>query len=129
MNKAETLLESLISLFILSMVIIPVINSTTYARKVNYKISNDMYFNENIKNILEDIKALDYEKIEVMQGEYIFDDIENLCLAFSLDSKYYHKIEGKIKVKIEKSIYYYNFNKKEYIFNISVNDYEEIYIP
>lgn len=102
LNKGETLIESLLSLLIISLALIPVFHSVSNTTKLNNIINNKIKYEIYCKNKLENIKSMDY------------DDFLNF---YDADLRKYN------------TGYKYDLYKTEEIYKIKVGKYEDIYIP
>ncbi|WP_068267488.1 hypothetical protein [Caviibacter abscessus] len=128
MNKGEMLIESIITLYYLSVILFPLSSSIQFIIKNNNKL-NERYYNKiNSLNMIEDIKNFNYDKIEKFNNKTINGNINEQISIFNLDNNdYYLKVSENYNILITKTDYFYN--DKKYIFYIKVNQYEDYYIP
>lgn len=125
-NRAELLVESVISIFILTMCLIPISSSINSSIKIDKKIFEKTIFNNNCKNALNEMLAFDYDKIINFEIQKNFLNIKELIEYFDLTEIYYKEIEGNLEVQIRKTGY---FLGDKNIYYIKVGEYEEYYIP
>ena len=62
-NNGETLIESLISMFFVTVIIVPVANLFLHTFKTDIKVDNLNEKNVNIENMAEILKAKKYNEI------------------------------------------------------------------
>ncbi len=114
-NKGEILLESILSIFIISVSLIPICNAITngykYMKKIDLKLNHEI----NNKNLLEYLKMLniDYE----LYKEFI--DISEAASYFNIDKNYILESDKSIIVEL--------FKIDDKTFKIRVENYEEVY--
>lgn len=125
-NKAELLVESVISIFILTMCLIPISSSINSSIKTDKKIFEKTIFNNNCKNALNEILAFDYDKIISFEVKKNFLNIKELIEYFNFEKMYYKELDGNVEVQIRKTNY---FSGDKIIYYIKVGEYEEYYIP
>lgn len=112
-KRGESLIESLLSLFFITTIIIPTSNILTKMTNINYRVNNDKEEQINKRNLLEKLKSLDYEDIEKLEGEHTIDFIN---VKIYKQDFYYQK--------------YYNGSLiKKNIFKINVDGIEDYYLP
>ena len=130
MKKGEMLIESLISLLIISILLIPVSSSIIYLSKTNNNIDKKVLHRINSLNLIEELKSLDYDKITKLSGQHHFSNITEAINYFKMDISNYILNDNKsYDILIKKTKYYYEINNKEYIYYLEVNKYEDYYIP
>ena len=135
MKKGESLIESIISMFFIVTVIVPVSNLLLKTYSLNTKIDKENETISENKNTIEIIKTKTYEEIEMLEGDYEISNINEFYHKFHIDTKYrlFKNIKEKKKRKIEikKSENYYinNDGEKEYIFEIYVDSIKDFYFP
>ncbi|WP_156286033.1 hypothetical protein [Oceanivirga salmonicida] len=131
-NKGELLIESLLSLLLISICLIPI--SDTIYNSFRYINRQNLNINTNINNInlLEYLKSIEHEKIIKFIGSHDFDNIKEACNFFGVNENYFLDSDRSIRVVIKKSeeIEIIKGDEKEiiYLFNIKVGDYEDINI-
>ena len=126
-DKGETLVESLISMFFVTLAIVPLSNLFLKTLKINTKIDN-----VNTQNI--EIKK--YEEMNNFSGKYEIADTNDFYNKFLIEKKYQilkniDFTKNKIQIKIEKTDGFYLNEKgeKEYIFKIIANKMNDYYFP
>ncbi len=132
-NKGELLIESLLSLLIISICLIPIstsiYNSFRYMKKTNKNLDSDL----NNKNFVEYLKSVEYKKIIEFSGSYNFKNIKEACRFFDFNEEYFLDNDSNltVNIKIRNEIEIIRDDKKEkiYLLDIKVGDYEDIYIP
>ncbi len=126
-NKGELLIESLVSLFIISIVLIPIskniCNSYRYIKKINMKIDSNM----NNINLLEYLKSMEYEKLILFEGNKKYENIGEIIRDFEINNSYFFDSKNSIEICIKKIEYLNEIEK--WILSIRVGEYEEKYIP
>lgn len=129
MNSGEMLIESILTLYFISVILFPMTSLLQFNVKNNNKINEIYYEKINSLNMIEDIKSFSYEKIENLSNKKnTTGNIQTIISHFSLDSNdYYLKTKNNYNISISKTKYYYIDEK--YIFYIKVNQYEDYYIP
>ena len=135
MKKGESLIESIISMFFIVTVIVPVSNLLLKTYSLNTKIDKENETISENKNTIEIIKTKTYEEIEMLEGDYEISNINEFYHKFHIDTKYRLfkniKENKKRKIEIKKSENYYinNDGEKEYIFEIYVDNMKDFYFP
>lgn len=129
MNSGEMLIESILTLYFISVILFPMTSLLQFNVKNNNKINEIYYEKINSLNMIEDIKSFSYEKIENLSNKKnTTGNIQTIISHFRLDSNdYYLKTKNNYNISISKTKYYYIDEK--YIFYIKVNQYEDYYIP
>ena len=143
-NKGETLIESLISMFFVTVIIVPVANLFLQTFKTDIKVDNLNEKNVNIENMAEILKAKKYNEIVNFIGKYEISKVEDFYNRFAIEKKYQflkkleQKLdkkgkfqEDKINLEIKKADGYFmnEFGQKEYIFEINIDKIKDYYFP
>ena len=143
-NSGETLIESLISMFFVAVIIVPVANLFLQTFKTDVKVDNLNEKNVNIENMAEILKTKKYNEIVNFIGKYEFSKVEDFYNRFAIEKKYQflkkleQKLdkkgkfqEDKINLEIKKADGYFmnEFGQKEYIFEINIDKIKDYYFP
>lgn len=143
-NKGETLIESLISMFFVTVAIIPVSNLFLKTFQTDVKVDDLNKKNVNIENMIEIIKGKKYEEILNFSGKYEISKVDDFYNRFAVEKKYQilknfeqrkdkkGKIqEDKINVEIKRTDGYFvnETGEREYIFEIDVDKIKDYYFP
>ena len=143
-NNGETLIESLISMFFVTVIIVPVANLFLQTFKTDIKVDNLNEKNVNIENMAEILKAKKYNEIVNFIGKYEISKVEDFYNRFAVEKKYQvlKKLEqkrdkkgnfqeDKINLEIKKADGYFmnEFGQKEYIFEINIDKIKDYYFP
>ena len=143
-NKGETLIESLISMFFVTVIIVPVANLFLQTFKTDIKVDNLNEKNVNIENMVEILKAKKYNEIVNFIGKYEISKVDDFYNRFAIEKKYQFlkKLEqkrdkkgkfqeDKINLEIKKADGYFmnEFGQKEYIFEINIDKIKDYYFP
>ena len=143
-NRGETLIESLISMFFVTVIIVPVANLFLQTFKTDIKIDNLNEKNVNIENMAEILKAKKYNEIVNFIGKYEISKVGDFYNRFAIEKKYQflkkleQKLdkkgkfqEDKINLEIKKADGYFmnEFGQKEYIFEINIDKIKDYYFP
>lgn len=143
-NRGETLIESLISMFFVTVIIVPVANLFLQTFKTDIKVDNLNEKNVNIENMAEILKAKKYNEIVNFIGKYEISKVDDFYNRFSIEKKYQflkkleQKLdkkgkfrEDKINLEIKKADGYFmnEFGQKEYIFEINIDKIKDYYFP
>ena len=143
-NSGETLIESLISMFFVTVIIVSVANLFLQTFKTDIKVDNLNEKNVNIENMAEILKAKKYNEIVNFIGKYEISKVDDFYNRFAIEKKYQFlkKLEQKLdkkgkfqEVKINLEIkkadgYFMNeFGQKEYIFEINIDKIKDYYFP
>ena len=143
-NKGETLIESLISMFFVTVIIVPVANLFLQTFKTDIKVDNSNEKNVNIENMAEILKAKKYNEIVNFIGKYEISKVEDFYNRFAIEKKYQvlKKLEqkrdkrgkfqeDKINLEIKRTDGYFmnEFGQKEYIFEINIDKIKDYYFP
>jgi len=143
-NMGETLIESLISMFFVTVIIVPVANLFLQTFKTDIKVDNLNEKNVNIENMAEILKAKKYDEIVNFIGKYEISKVDDFYNRFAIEKKYQflkkleQKLdkkgkfqEDKINLEIKKADGYFmnEFGQKEYIFEINIDKIKDYYFP
>ena len=143
-NRGETLIESLISMFFVTVIIVPVANLFLQTFKTDIKVDNLNEKNVNIENMAEILKAKKYNEIVNFIGKYEISKVEDFYNRFAVEKKYQvlknleqkrdkkgKFQENKINVEIKRTDGYFvnEFGQKEYIFEINIDKIRDYYFP
>ena len=143
-NKGETLIESLISMFFVTVAIIPVSNLFLKTFQTDVKVDDLNKKNVSIENMIEIIKGKKYEEILNFSGKYEISKVDDFYNRFAVEKKYQilknfeqrkdkkGKIqEDKINVEIKRTDGYFvnETGEREYIFEIDVDKIKDYYFP
>ena len=143
-NSGETLIESLISMFFVTVIIVPVANLFLQTFKTDIKVDNLNEKNVNIENMAEILKAKKYNEIVNFIGKYEISKVDDFYNRFAIEKKYQFlkKLEqkrdkrgkfqeDKINVEIKRTDGYFmnEFGQKEYIFEINIDKIKDYYFP
>ena len=143
-NRGETLIESLISMFFVTVIIVPVANLFLQTFKTDIKVDNLNEKNVNIENMVEILKAKKYDEIVNFIGKYEISKVDDFYNRFAIEKKYQFlkKLEqkrdkrgkfqeDKINLEIKRADGYFmnEFGQKEYIFEINIDKIKDYYFP
>lgn len=143
-NSGETLIESLISMFFVTVIIVPFANLFLQTFKTDIKVDNLNEKNVNIENMAEILKAKKYNEIVNFIGKYEISKVEDFYNRFAIEKKYQFlkKLEqkrdkrgkfqeDKINLEIKRADGYFmnEFGQKEYIFEINIDKIKNYYFP
>ena len=143
-NRGETLIESLISMFFVTVIIVPVANLFLQTFKTDIKVDNLNEKNVNIENMAEILKAKKYNEIVNFIGKYEISKVDDFYNRFAIEKKYQflkkleQKLdkkgkfqEDKINVEIKRTEGYFvnELGQKEYIFEINIDKIKDYYFP
>ena len=143
-NNGETLIESLISMFFVTVAIIPVSNLFLKTFQTDVKVDDLNKKNVSIENMIEIIKGKKYEEILNFSGKYEISKADDFYNRFAVEKKYQilknfeqkkdkkGKIqEDKINVEIKRTDGYFinETGEREYIFEINVDKIKDYYFP
>ena len=143
-HSGETLIESLISMFFVTVIIVPVANLFLQTFKTDIKVDNLNEKNVNIENMAEILKAKKYNEIVNFIGKYEISKVEDFYNRFAIEKKYQvlKKLEqkrdkrgkfqeDKINLEIKRTDGYFmnEFGQKEYIFEINIDKIKDYYFP
>ena len=140
----ETLIESLISMFFVTVIIVPVANLFLQTFKTDIKVDNLNEKNVNIENMAEILKAKKYNEIVNFIGKYEISKVDDFYNRFAVEKKYQvlkhleqkrdkkgKFQEDKINVEIKRTEGYFvnELGQKEYIFEINIDKIKDYYFP
>ena len=143
-NRGETLIESLISMFFVTVIIVPVANLFLQTFKTDIKVDNLNEKNVNIENMAEILKAKKNNEIVNFIGKYEISKVEDFYNRFAIEKKYQvlKKLEqkrdkrgkfqeDKINLEIKRADGYFmnELGQKEYIFEINIDKIKDYYFP
>ena len=143
-NNGETLIESLISMFFVTVIIVPFANLFLQTFKTDIKVDNLNEKNVNIENMTEILKAKKYNEILNFIGKYEISKVEDFYNRFAIEKKYQvlKKLEqkrdkrgkfqeDKINLEIKRTEGYFvnELGQKEYIFEINIDKIKDYYFP
>ena len=143
-NNGETLIESLISMFFVTVIIVPFANLFLQTFKTDIKVDNLNEKNVNIENMAEILKAKKYNEIVNFIGKYEISKVEDFYNRFAIEKKYQFlkkleqkrdkkrkSQEDKINVEIKRTEGYFvnELGQKEYIFEINIDKIRDYYFP
>lgn len=143
-NRGETLIESLISMFFVTVIIVPFANLFLQTFKTDIKVDNLNEKNVNIENMAEILKAKKYNEIVNFIGKYEISKVEDFYNRFAIEKKYQFlkkleqkrdkkgkSQEDKINVEIKRTEGYFvnELGQKEYIFEINIDKIKDYYFP
>ena len=143
-NRGETLIESLVSMFFVTVIIVPVANLFLQTFKTDIKVDNLNEKNVNIENMVEILKAKKYNEIVNFIGKYEISKVDDFYNRFAIEKKYQvlKKLEqkrdkrgkfqeDKINLEIKRTDGYFmnEFGQKEYIFEINIDKIKDYYFP
>ena len=100
-NRGETLIESLISMFFVTVIIVPFANLFLQTFKTDIKVDNLNEKNVNIENMAEILKTKKYNEIVNFIGKYEISKVEDFYNRFAIEKKYQFlkKLEQKLDKK------------------------------
>ena len=143
-NSGEALIESLISMFFVTVIIVPVANLFLQTFKTDIKVDNLNEKNVNIENMAEILKTKKYNEIVNFIGKYEISKVDDFYNRFAIEKKYQflkkleQKLdkkgkfqEDKINLEIKKADGHFmnEFGQKEYIFEINIDKIKDYYFP
>lgn len=136
-NKGESLIESLLSMFFITVVLAPVSSLFLKTFKLNGKITDRNFAKNEERNMLEILKTKDYDFMIGNTGKHKFSDMEGFYRIILPDEKY--KVlradkgtlvgEKTVEIKQTEDFYINEEGQKEYIFEIQVGDVKGYYFP
>ena len=143
-NSGETLVESLISMFFVTVAIVPISNLFLKTFRTDVRVDDLNVRNVNIENMIEILKAKKYNEILNFIGKHEILKVEDFYNKFSVEKNYQilKKLErrqdkkGKIEndkenIEIKRTDGYFvnELGAKEYIFEINVDKIKDYYFP
>ena len=143
-NSGETLVESLISMFFVTVAIVPISNLFLKTFRTDVKVDDLNVRSVNIDNMIEILKAKKYNEILNFIGKHEILKVEDFYNKFSVEKNYQilkklerrqdkkGKIENdKVNIEIKRTEGYFvnELGAKEYIFEINVDKIKDYYFP
>ena len=143
-NSGETLVESLISMFFVTIAIVPISNLFLKTFRTDVRVDDLNVRNVNIENMIEILKAKKYNEILNFIGKHEILKVEDFYNKFSVEKNYQilkklerrqdkkGKIENdKVNIEIKRTEGYFvnELGAKEYIFEINVDKIKDYYFP
>ena len=143
-NSGETLVESLISMFFVTVAIVPISNLFLKTFRTDVRVDDLNVRNVNIENMIEILKAKKYNEILNFVGKHEILKVEDFYNKFSVEKNYQilkkleqrqdkkGKIENdKVNIEIKRTEGYFvnELGAKEYIFEINVDKIKDYYFP
>ena len=143
-NSGETLVESLISMFFVTVAIVPISNLFLKTFRTDVKVDDLNVRSVNIENMIEILKAKKYNEILNFIGKHEILKVEDFYNKFSVEKNYQilkkleqrqdkkGKIENdKVNIEIKRTEGYFvnELGAKEYIFEINVGKIKDYYFP
>ena len=143
-NSGETLVESLISMFFVTVAIVPILNLFLKTFRTDVKVDDLNVRSVNIENMIEILKAKKYNEILNFIGKHEILKVEDFYNKFSVEKNYQilkklerrqdkkGKIENdKVNIEIKRTEGYFvnELGAKEYIFEINVDKIKDYYFP
>ena len=143
-NSGETLVESLISMFFVTVAIVPISNLFLKTFRTDVRVDDLNVRSVNIENMIEILKAKKYNEILNFIGKHEILKVEDFYNKFSVEKNYQilkkleqrqdkkGKIENdKVNVEIKRTEGYFvnELGAKEYIFEINVDKIKDYYFP
>lgn len=143
-NSGETLVESLISMFFVTVAIVPISNLFLKTFRTDVKVDDLNVRNVNIENMIEILKAKKYNEILNFIGKHEILKVEDFYNKFSVEKNYQilkkleqrqdkkGKLENdKVNIEIKRTEGYFvnELGAKEYIFEINVDKIKDYYFP
>lgn len=143
-NSGETLVESLISMFFVTVAIVPISNLFLKTFRTDVRVDDLNVKSVNIENMIEILKAKKYNEILNFIGKHEILKVEDFYNKFSVEKNYQilkklerrqdkkGKIENdKVNIEIKRTEGYFvnELGAKEYIFEINVDKIKDYYFP
>ena len=143
-NSGETLVESLISMFFVTVAIVPISNLFLKTFRTDVRVDDLNVRSVNIENMIEILKAKKYNEILNFIGKHEILKVEDFYNKCSVENNYQilKKLEqrkdkkGKIEndtvnIEIKRTEGYFvnELGAKEYIFEINVDKIKDYYFP
>ena len=135
-NSGETLVESLISIFFVTVAIVPISNLFLKTFRTDVKVDDLNVRSVNIENMIEILKAKKYNEILNFIGKHEILKVEDFYNKFSIEEKYRvlneKSVDSKSKeIEIRRTEDYYINERgdKDYIFEIIVENVKGYYFP
>ena len=143
-NSGETLVESLISMFFVTVAIVLISNLFLKTFRTDVRVDDLNVRSVNIENMIEILKAKKYNEILNFIGKHEILKVEDFYNKFSVEKNYQilkkleqrqdkkGKIENdKVNIDIKRTEGYFvnELGAKEYIFEINVDKIKDYYFP
>ena len=143
-NSGETLVESLISMFFVTVAIVPISNLFLKTFRTDVKVDDLNVRSVNIENMIEILKAKKYNEILNFIGKHEILKVEDFYNKFSVEKNYQilkkleqrqdkkGKLENdKVNIEIKRTEGYFvnELGAKEYIFEINIDKIRDYYFP
>ena len=143
-NSGETLVESLISMFFVTVAIVPISNLFLKTFRTDVRVDDLNVRSVNIENMIEILKAKKYNEILNFIGKHEILKVYDFYNKFSVEKNYQilkkmeqrqdkkGKIENdKVNIEIKRTEGYFvnELGAKEYIFEINVDKIKDYYFP
>ena len=143
-NSGETLVESLISMFFVTVAIVPISNLFLKTFRTDVKVDDLNVRSVNIENMIEILKAKKYNEILNFIGKHEILKVEDFYNKFSVEKNYQilkkleqrqdkkGKLENdKVNIEIKRTEGYFvnELGAKEYIFEINIDKIKDYYFP
>ena len=143
-NSGEMLVESLISMFFVTVAIVPISNLFLKTFRTDVKVDDLNVRSVNIDNMIEILKAKKYNEILNFIGKHEILKVEDFYNKFSVEKNYQilkkleqrqdkkGKLENdKVNIEIKRTEGYFvnELGAKEYIFEINVDKIKDYYFP
>ena len=143
-NSGETLVESLISMFFVTVAIVPISNLFLKTFRTDVRVDDLNVRNVNIENMIEILKAKKYNEILNFIGKHEILKVEDFYNKFSVEKNYQilkklerrqdkkgKKENDKVNIEIKRTEGYFvnELGAKEYIFEINVDKIKDYYFP
>ena len=143
-NSRETLVESLISMFFVTVAIVLISNLFLKTFRTDVRVDDLNVRSVNIENMIEILKAKKYNEILNFIGKHEILKVEDFYNKFSVEKNYQilkkleqrqdkkGKLENdKVNIEIKRTEGYFvnELGAKEYIFEINVDKIKDYYFP
>lgn len=143
-NSGETLVESLISMFFVTVAIVLISNLFLKTFRTDVRVDDLNVRSVNIENMIEILKAKKYNEILNFIGKHEILKVEDFYNKFSVEKNYQilkklerrqdkkGKLENdKVNIEIKRTEGYFvnELGAKEYIFEINVDKIKDYYFP
>ena len=143
-NSGETLVESLISMFFVTVAIVLISNLFLKTFRTDVRVDDLNVRSVNIENMIEILKAKKYNEILNFIGKHEILKVEDFYNKFSVEKNYQilkkleqrqdkkEKLENdKVNIEIKRTEGYFvnELGAKEYIFEINVDKIKDYYFP
>ena len=143
-NSGETLVESLISMFFVTVAIVLISNLFLKTFRTDVRVDDLNVRSVNIENMIEILKAKKYNEILNFIGKHEILKVEDFYNKFSVEKNYQilkkleqrqdkkGKIENdKVNIEIKRTEGYFvnELGAKEYIFEINIDKIKDYYFP